>query len=219
MDLENNVPSYFRVQFRFDCIQMKLGYSSRMKKERNTYAIFGVNRCVSTCVYPEGGKNHYPWPSIILLWSDQSWKGLRLELQHRQMGNAWGNSKLSGSLAKFLSLFDLANLLLQSFRWSSAELKNSIQQALLDGNTHRYDAWSCYKIKQSTWLFSRRLNNAHKPCPGLMGGKFEEWRAPEYYGLKIMSSWSEQERFHGGGDEWEKAQRWDAFGVWHSWWG
>lgn len=34
-----------------------------------------------------------------------------------------------------------------------------------------------------------------------------------------MSSWSEQERLHGGGDEWEKVQRWDAFGVWHSWWG
>lgn len=67
MDLENNVSSYFRIQFRFDCIQRELSYSSCMKKERNIYSMFGVNRCVSTCVYPEGGKNQYPWPSMILL--------------------------------------------------------------------------------------------------------------------------------------------------------
>lgn len=88
MDLENNVSSWLRVQFRSDRTnEIAPGYSPRMES-KSMYATFGVDICVSTCVYPEGGRNHYPQPSRILLQSDQSLRGHGLEPQCRQMGNA-----------------------------------------------------------------------------------------------------------------------------------
>lgn len=89
MDSGNNFSCYLRVQFRSDCTnEIVLGYSPSIE-DKSMYATFGVDRCVSTCVYLEGGRNHYPQPSRILLQRDQSLKGHGLELQCRQMGNAW----------------------------------------------------------------------------------------------------------------------------------
>lgn len=58
MDFENSVFRYLRVQFRSDGTnEVALGYSPRMES-KSMYATFGVDRCVSTCVYPEGERDH-----------------------------------------------------------------------------------------------------------------------------------------------------------------
>lgn len=103
------------------------GFISQFEEKNSSrYATFSVSRCVSTRVYPEGGRNHYPGPSIVVLSSDQSLKGHGFELQSRQMGNIWASNTVSGSPAMLLPSSDLATLLLQSFRWSNAGHKNSI---------------------------------------------------------------------------------------------
>lgn len=96
MDLGNDASCNLHVQFGFDCRQIELCWIILPEwKKKSKYATFCVNRCVSTCVYPQGGRNHYPQHGMILLSSDQSLEGHGLELQCRQMGDAWENNKLS----------------------------------------------------------------------------------------------------------------------------
>lgn len=72
-DLEKNASRNLRVQFRFDCTQIEFcwimlpEWGKKNQKQPSRSAAFGVNRCVSTCVYPEGGRNHSPQHSVILL--------------------------------------------------------------------------------------------------------------------------------------------------------
>lgn len=148
---ENDASRYLRAQLRLDCTQMELGYSPCTEGKRHICNLPCKQMCSNLCL-PGRCRTHSPQPSVTVLWSDQSLKGRGLELQRRQVRNAWetANSLCAPPPAKFLPYLICLICCCSLLGGEMQNLKIQFNRHYWTLNAHRYGARSCgcYRIEQ-----------------------------------------------------------------------